>query len=148
MDYKVNRGAVGMAGRRKVTGGQASQAAGGWRGFGLNQVHNIESSCCVMQSDDEDREERDQERAADHGARANQQDGAFSLDGRSLGLSPSHGHRSRKSGPRLAVNSSRISEASSKYRISADGQHQEHRQRSIAHAEDEGQARDQATHGS
>ena len=52
---------------------QATQA-GGWRGFGLNQVHNIGDSCCVVQSDEEnDRDEDGQELQRDvvidhHGA--------------------------------------------------------------------------------
>ena len=39
------------------TGGQQPTFSyghkGGLRGFGLNQVHHIESSCCVIQSEDE-----------------------------------------------------------------------------------------------
>ena len=130
MNYKVSRASASTTGRKKMARAQASRVIGGWRGFGLNQVHNIESSCCVMQSDDEDRVGRGpRDYELDGAAGPDEKDGDAAVIARSSALSPSN-RKSRKSGARLAINSSRISEASSKYRVSEEGR--QHEQRSDA----------------
>lgn len=128
MNYKVNRTLAGTK-AQKLARGQA-QVAGGWRGFGLNQVHNIESSCCVMQSeDDRSDHEHDDYAPADRADPADKREtGAASVPARAIGPPIDNEPTSKKAGPRPVVNSSRISEASSKYRISDDGRHQEYRQ--------------------
>ena len=54
INFKVNQNLMDTFNRKSQTKAQASHIIGGLRGFGLNQVHNIESSCCVMHSEEED----------------------------------------------------------------------------------------------
>lgn len=94
-------------------------------------MHNIGDSCCVVQSDDEDQGGQEREFGIDHYGALQADKNAISLEAKSIGIEPGQGQRRKRSGQGLAVNSSRISEASSKYRISADGKYNEYRKKSV-----------------